>query len=211
MGAGVLGQKPRSRSAVGPRYSTSRTKYVWLTFDDGPHPTNTEKILKTLSTYGIKATFFVVGENVSRWKRIVKLVHEEGHRIGNHSYSHPHLTKLSAQTIRDEIRRTDHLIAPYGTNDKIFRPPYGDYNATVGRIVRELGYRLVFWNVDTLDWSSNYQPTDWIRHGIDQIQARDSCIVLNHDIQSTTSDNLEDFLDRIMRIGGVSFMAPCTL
>jgi len=169
---------------------------------------NTPQVLKTLSKHKIKATFFVIGENVKRWPRILEQTHEEGHKIGNHSYTHPHLTDLSQAKVRSEIKKTDRLISPYLSGDKLFRPPYGAHNATVDRIVRSLGYRLVFWNVDTLDWNTQYQPDRWIENGIEQIQSRDSCIILNHDIHKTTADYLDTFIRNINELGNVVFQNP---
>ena len=118
---------------------------------------------------------------------------------------------LNPEGIDTEIARTHDIIADYLGRDWIFRPPYGAHNARVDKVVAELGYRLVLWNVDTLDWSAKYQPDKWVQHGIDQIRARDQSRVLNHDIHETTADNLEMFIERIKEIGGVTFRPPSTL
>ena len=118
---------------------------------------------------------------------------------------------LNPEGIDTEIARTHDIIADYLGRDWIFRPPYGAHNARVDKVVAELGYRLVLWNVDTLDWSAKYQPDKWVLHGIDQIRARDQSRVLNHDIHETTADNLEMFIERIKEIGGVTFRPPSTL
>jgi len=194
-----------------PNYAARAGKEVWLTFDDGPHPTQTDRVLKVLDQFAIKATFFVVGRNASNRKALVRKAYEAGHRIGNHSFTHRDLTKLTEAQVRDEIAKTHDLIAAYVGRDRIFRPPYGAHNARVDKVASSLGYRLVLWNVDTLDWSSKYHPDKWVRHGIDQIRARDQSRVLNHDIHKTTADHLAKFINRIKQIGGVTFMPPSTL
>jgi peptidoglycan/xylan/chitin deacetylase (PgdA/CDA1 family) len=194
-----------------PVYAAGRQTCVWLTFDDGPHPTHTKKVLATLAGHGIKATFFVLGQNAKGNLAIVQDAFNAGHRIGNHSYSHPNLTTLSAANVRSEITRTEAVIKPYVGAQKIFRPPYGAHNATVDGIITSLSYRSVFWNVDTEDWKAANKPTKWITVGINQIKGRDDCRVLNHDIHPTTADNLDTFIRRIKALGNVKFMDPAEL
>jgi peptidoglycan/xylan/chitin deacetylase (PgdA/CDA1 family) len=201
-----------SRSSIRvPRYASGPKKKVWLTFDDGPHPSHTDQVLKTLDQFQIKATFFVVGENVVRLPKIVQRTFDAGHRIANHTYTHPHLPKLSKAAIRKEIEDTERLISNYQVSGKLLRPPYGAHNATVDAIAAELGYRLKFWSVDTLDWNAQYQPDGWVQHGIEQIRTRDESVVLNHDIHKTTAENLGDFIRRIIDLGTVSFEPPSTI
>lgn len=204
-------RKKPSRTTVIPVYAAVRTKQIWLTFDDGPHPTNTDKVLATLAQHGIKATFFVVGENAKTRKPIVQRIFNAGHRVGNHSYSHPNLTTLSAAQVRDQIVKTDALIGTFHRGGKIFRPPYGAHNARVDGLIAQHGYRSIFWNVDTEDWNKKNQPTGWITQGLNQIKARDDCRVLNHDIHATTAANLGTFIQRIKQLGNVTFMDPATL
>jgi peptidoglycan-N-acetylglucosamine deacetylase len=194
-----------------PRYAAAGAKRVWLTFDDGPHPRHTVRVLGTLAAHGIKATFFVMGRNCAANMNVLAKVADGGHRIGNHTYTHPELTRLSEARIRDEIRRTEALISRYIHGPKLMRPPYGAHNALVDRVVRGLGYRLVIWNVDTVDWNRAYQPTRWVTHGINQIRARTSSVVLNHDIQGTTADHLDTFIRRIKALGNVTFGSPSDL
>jgi peptidoglycan/xylan/chitin deacetylase (PgdA/CDA1 family) len=156
-------------------------------------------------------TFFVVGQNVAAREAVVKRAFDAGHRIGNHSYTHPDLTKLAEPEVFSEIKRTDDLISRYAGEEKVFRPPYGSHNAKVDRVAARLGYRVVLWSVDTLDWDKHYQPDKWVQHGIDQIRNRDSSRVLNHDIHKTTADNYDTFIRRIVAIGSVIFEPPSTL
>ena len=131
----------RARAATAPVYAAGKQTCVWLTFDDGPHPTNTKKVLATLANHGIKATFFVLGQNSKSHLALVQDAFNAGHRIGNHSYSHPNLATLSAANVRSEITRTEAIIKAYLGAKKIFRPPYGAHNATVDGVVASLNYR----------------------------------------------------------------------
>ena len=204
-------ETPSAGRPVRPRYAAAGRKTVWLTFDDGPHPRYTPKVLEVLAAHGVRATFFLIGGNARLYPRIVERIARERHRIGNHTWRHPNLAKLPADKVREEILLTEALLgASLGTR-KLLRPPYGAHNATVDAIVASLGYRMVLWNVDTVDWSKAFQPDRWVDHGIAQIGARASSLVLNHDIQKTTAANLETFLRRIKAIRGATFGKPDTL
>jgi peptidoglycan-N-acetylglucosamine deacetylase len=177
-----------------------------LTFDDGPHPKHTDRVLKTLSDHQINATFFIIGENALAFPEIVyRIASAGGHRIGNHSYSHPDLTRLSAEEIESEIMKTEKLIAPYLGKEKLLRPPYGAHNSLVDRVAKDLGYQLCFWNVDTLDWNESYRPDGWVSHGVAQCKGREKTIVLNHDIHESTADHLDLFISEIIGLGPTSF------
>jgi peptidoglycan-N-acetylglucosamine deacetylase len=204
-------RSPAKRRVVMPSHAVEGQRNVWLTFDDGPHPTRTDQVLTVLAKYNIKATFFLIGRNARSFEAVVRRAFESGHRIGNHSYTHPLLTKLSEAQVRAELKRTEEAIAKYAPDEKIFRPPYGAHNATVDRVVSQLGYRLILWNVDTVDWNAKYQPTKWVQHGLDQIRSRKDSKVLNHDIHKSTADHLETFIKRIKRLGKVNFQPPSTL
>ena len=194
-----------------PKYKTVGGKEIWLTFDDGPHPTNTKKVLSVLAAHEITATFFVIGRNCALYPDRLKLVADAGHRIGNHTYNHPKLTKMTRVKIREEIVKTEKLIAPYIKGKKLFRPPYGAHNEMVDEVVAELGYRLVIWNVDTVDWSADFKPDKWVQHGINQIKARQNSVVLNHDIWRTTAANLDLFIQKIKAIKGAKLQPASSL
>ena len=139
------------------------------------------------------------------------MIADGGHRIANHTYNHPNLATLTRAKIRDELVKTEALIAPYVKGRKLFRPPYGAHNALVDDVVAELGYRLVMWNVDTIDWSPNFKPDKWVQHGVNQIKARQSSLVLNHDIHRTTAANLDLFIQKIKAIRGAKFQPAASL
>ena len=200
--------KPR---ALVPNYRAAGGKDIWLTFDDGPHVTHTKKVLSVLATHGLTATFFVIGRNCAMNPNTLKSIADQGHRIANHTYNHPKLTTLTRAKVRDEILRTQAVIAPYMKGKKLFRPPYGAHNAMVDEVVAELGYRLVIWNVDTVDWSADFKPDKWVDHGIRQIKARQNSVVLNHDVHRTTAANLDLFIRRIKAISGAKLRKAAEL
>jgi peptidoglycan-N-acetylglucosamine deacetylase len=171
---------------------------VLLTFDDGPHPTLTPR----------EAVFFVLGEKVkaAAGKAIVKRAFDEGHRVGNHSYNHPDLTKLSATQVRDQIKRTEDLILEFLTDHKLFRPPFGAHNATVDNVVRDMGYHMVLWSVDSDDWRAERKPDKWVDPSVDVIRKRGHSIFLCHDIHPTTVNNLPLFLEKVAALPKVRFV-----
>ena len=127
---------------------------IALTFDDGPHPRNTAKILEILDRYRIKATFFVVGINVKNYPEALSQVVVKGHEIGNHTYSHHLLKSREKSDIYKEIINTEAEISKNrGAYTKLIRPPCGLYDDTLVELAKENGYKIVLWNVDTKDWA----------------------------------------------------------
>lgn len=140
---------PASYNAV----VTSRL-VVALTFDDGPHPEFTPKLLDILRDSGVRATFYVVGRNVEAYPEIARRIVSEGHEIANHSWSHPSLTSLDGRSLRQEVEKAnDAIVRATGRRPKSMRPPYGAINKRVRRaILRDQGLDMVFWSCDPLDW-----------------------------------------------------------
>jgi peptidoglycan-N-acetylglucosamine deacetylase len=204
-------QLNKTERPIIPSYKALGGKEIWLTFDDGPHPVNTKKVLSVLAAHEIKATFFLIGKNCKLYPDTMKLVSLGGHRIGNHTFGHKKLTTLTRTQIRDEIVKTEALIAPFMHGRKLFRPPYGAHNALVDDVAADLGYRLVIWNVDTVDWNKDFRPDKWVQHGINQIKARQNSVVLNHDIYRSTAGNLDLFIQKIKAISGAKFQPASSL
>lgn len=124
-----------------------------LTFDDGPHPIDTPRVLSVLEKYQAKATFFMVGEAAKKYPEIVRMVAEAGHAIGNHSWSHPYLPGVHSRVRRlKQIWACSRAIAPYG--HRLFRPPFGGHDERVLFDARLLGYKVIMWNVSAQDWVS---------------------------------------------------------
>jgi len=159
--------------------------YIAMTFDDGPHATNTAKLLEMAAERHIKLTFFVLGECVEQNPDVLRREVAEGHEIGNHSWSHPNLAKLSDANVRSQLQRTEDLIEKTaGIKPKLMRPPYGELTKRQRILVNhEFGYKVILWDVD---------PLDWKRPGSDVVAqriiagARPGSIILSHDIHPPT-------------------------
>ena len=177
-------------------YEKKNQKVVALTFDDGPNPATTNQALDTLSKYGIKATFFVLGKNVSGNEEILKRMKADGHVIGNHSWSHPVLSKLSLDEAKKQITDTEDAITKVlGSSSKLMRPPYG---AITDDIRNSLDLSFIMWNVDSLDWKSKNEAA--ILTEI-QRQVRNGSIILMHDIHAETVNALPKIIDYLKEQG----------
>ena len=128
-------------------------KVVSLTFDDGPHPDYTPKVLDILAEWKVEATFFCVGKNVESYPAIVERMQEEGHLVGNHSYSHENnFPLLGVEKMVDELRKTDDLISSLtGMPVHFFRPPFGITNPWVRDAVAKFNYNVIGWSVRSYD------------------------------------------------------------
>lgn len=126
---------------------------IALTFDDGPDLVYTPQILNKLKNYGVKATFFLLGENAERYPNMVKRIVQEGHIVGNHTYNHPNLLKVSDEEYQNQIRKTEEILRKLiGYDPKFIRPPYGIITENQLRWATEQNFMIVQWSVDTLDW-----------------------------------------------------------
>lgn len=124
-----------------------------LTFDDGPNPTWTPRLLDLLAGHGVKATFFVLGKHADAEHELVRRIATEGHLIGSHSWSHPNLALTAASRVREEMARSKQALEEISRVPvKFFRPPFGARRPMVLRAARELGMTPVLWNVMTSDW-----------------------------------------------------------
>lgn len=162
-----------------PIYSVERDdRVISISFDASWGGDQTMGILDLLDEYDAKATFFLVGIWVEKYPELVKEIAARGHEIGNHSAKHPHMTKISEEKMREELRvMDDELEALIGQRTKLFRPPYGDYNDKVVTVCRDAGYEVVQWSVDSLDWK-NLGVQDLITKATKNVQPGD--IVLFH-------------------------------
>jgi peptidoglycan/xylan/chitin deacetylase (PgdA/CDA1 family) len=131
-----------------------------LTFDDGPDPETTPRLLDLLGRHGAKGTFFLVGRRVARHPGLVARIAAEGHALGNHSWDHPALPRLGAAAVADQLRRTGAAIAAAtgGAPPRLMRPPYGDQSLASHRAARRLGLTPVAWSVVGADWADHAGP-----------------------------------------------------
>lgn len=179
----------------------ANTRKIVLTFDDGPHPKTTPKVLEILRRRHIKAIFFVLGLQAAKYPELIKQIHDEGHLIGNHSYSHKNLTQLSEADMREELTRTSRLIASItGYQPEYLRPPYGSMNSKVIEVARQEGMKIMLWTIDPKDWLQKNEKS--ILHhterqlGMDSGRLRGGALLL-HDIYPSTVRALEPLLDRL--------------
>lgn len=129
-------------------------KQVALTFDDGPDNYYTLQILDILKREHIKATFFVVGRMAQNHPDSLRKIYEAGHTIGNHSWNHPEFTKLSKSAVEWQIASTNNVISSViGRKPILFRPPYGAMNNGLEHLVAGVGFKIIYWDVDTVDWN----------------------------------------------------------
>ncbi|WP_404392157.1 polysaccharide deacetylase family protein [Humibacillus xanthopallidus] len=128
---------------------------VYLTFDDGPHPTWTPRVLSILRKYGVRGVFFQLGQNVSYYPSITRSLRSYGNLIGNHTWSHPNLTTLSTTSVTWQLNKMESAL---GYRPRCVRPPYGATNSRIASIIASRGQRQILWTVDPRDWS---RPGTW--------------------------------------------------
>lgn len=182
--------------------SREPTKKIALTFDDGPHPRYTERILQILERYDVKATFFAIGVNIQNYPEPLRKIAAAGHEIGNHSYSHAVDKSMSESDILEEMQKCDSLIYDItGQKPSAYRPPCGIYGESLLSAAEKRGYSVILWSVDTLDWKNT--PPKQIASGV----LRDidgGEIILMHDYTSgknTTCEALELIIPMLLEKG----------
>ncbi|HYY24541.1 MAG TPA: polysaccharide deacetylase family protein [Candidatus Udaeobacter sp.] len=170
--------------------------YIAITFDDGPSAALTPKLLDLLAAHHIKATFFVIGENVAEHPEIVARAAREGHEIANHSWSHPNLGKMSDESVRRQLQQTDDAIKnATGKRPTLMRPPYGSITAREKRWIHdEFGYDIILWDVDPYDWK---RPGPAVVRARILKETRPGSIVLSHDIHPGTIEAMPSTFDEL--------------
>lgn len=161
-----------------PATAAACTGYVGLTFDDGPNPASTQALLNALQAGGAKATFFIWGQHAQQYPSLLNAEKSAGMFIGNHSYTHPHLTQLGEPTMYNELAQTQSTIQSIaGVRPTLFRPPYGETNAQLKADEASLGLTEIIWSKDSQDW--NGASTQQIVQTASTMRAGD--IILMHD------------------------------
>jgi peptidoglycan/xylan/chitin deacetylase (PgdA/CDA1 family) len=174
--------------------------YIAMTYDDGPHGTNTPRLLEMLKQRGIKATFFVCGECVAALPEIAKRIVDDGHEIANHSWSHPQLTRMGESGVTDQLQRTHDVVRQTtGAEMKVMRPPYGAFTVNQRAWAHaKWGYKTIMWDVDPLDWkvrSASHVQSEILKGTVN------GSIILAHDIHKTTVDAMPATLDALTEKG----------
>ena len=173
-------------------------KLIALTFDDGPGE-YTERLLDILSQYNAKATFFVLGNCIDNKESILERMINEGHEIGNHTFSHRPLTYMTDDEIMAEITdTTEKISSACGTSPSFVRAPYGDINEKVQNIGKSLNVAFAGWALDTVDW--NTKDSDAVCASIVN-EAAEGDIVLCHDPHKSTVDAIEKALPLLIENG----------
>lgn len=180
-----------------------RMKEVALTFDDGPHPLWTPRLLELLKTLNVRATFFLVGKMVDRYPALAMREVAEGHEIANHTYNHPNLTKLSPAQVQDELRRgADAIKRAVGYAPVFFRPPGGQYNVATLQIAHAMKLTPVLWTANSKDF---LHPTPEVVEQRLLAAPAGGGILLCHDGIEETMRILPDLVSRL-RAKGYNFV-----
>ncbi|WP_394137663.1 polysaccharide deacetylase family protein [Cytobacillus oceanisediminis] len=178
------------------RYGKSNKKEVVLSFDDGPDPAYTPEILDILDRYNIKGTFFVVGENAMMHPQLVKRIYDEGHEIGNHTFTHPDISSISPFRLRMELNATQRLVQGItGHSMTVFRPPYVADTELSTRSeqvpimqAQDMGYTMVGESIDSADWK-NRSSNESVNQVLNQLQ--EGNVILLHDAGGDRSNTVE--------------------
>ncbi|MET7783722.1 polysaccharide deacetylase family protein [Streptomyces sp. NPDC005388] len=180
--ATLVGACTLTVNAAAPAQAAACTGYVGLTFDDGPS-SSTPALLDVLRQNGLRATMFNEGQYATATPTLVRAQAAAGMWVGNHTYTHPHLTQLSQSQVDSEISRTQQAISSAGGGTpRLFRPPYGETNATVRSVAAKYGLTQIIWDVDSQDW--NGAGTDAIVQAAARLTGGQ--VILMHDWASNT-------------------------
>jgi peptidoglycan/xylan/chitin deacetylase (PgdA/CDA1 family) len=167
---------------------------ILLTFDDGPVPESTELILSVLSDYRIKALFFCVGDNIRKYPELIKIILQEGHTIGNHTFNHKVLKTLSYQEKINQIQSVNFLMKEqFDYSIKYFRPPHGKFQLSTESLMKQLNLKNVMWSLLTYDYKNNLEL---VKFAVTNFLNKNSIVVLHDSIKS--KDIIRDSINFII-------------
>ena len=196
----ISAQKPQNGS--GYRSIQTDGMQIALTFDDGPHPTQTPKILEILERYKVKATFFMIGVNVVNYPHVARAVLRGGHEVGNHTYSHYHIKELGSSALESELGKCEDALEELCEyRPHLLRPPEGMVTQDVKTYSEKGDYALILWSLDTRDWEHR-SATEIADSVLSQVKPGD--IILMHDYvgrESNTPHALEILLPELLSRG----------
>lgn len=173
-------------------------KYIAFTFDDGPSmSSSTLDILDVLKQYSIQATFFVLGYNVSKKTEILNKILEEKCEIGNHSWNHEYLWKVSDEEVLSSIKKTQAIIEENtGIRPNLFRAPYGNFDFRIMNILKKMQFYSSAWSLDSRDWES--RDKDCITKKVLE-EVKDGSIIIMHDIYDTTYLAVKELIPKLLK------------
>ena len=178
------------------------SKRIALTFDDGPHPGQTHRILELLDRYQVHATFFMVGVNIENYPEVAKEVISRGHEVGNHTYSHAKIGSMSEGDVEEELARCEKILKErFDYEPHLFRPPQGALSNAIEGCSFEHDYRLILWSLDTRDWEVK-NTNQIVKNVLSNVKGGD--IILMHDYigtHSRTVEALEILLPKLIEQG----------
>jgi peptidoglycan/xylan/chitin deacetylase (PgdA/CDA1 family) len=176
-------------------------KVVALTFDDGPDPVNTPKILKILRDNNVHATFFCIGKQIEGSKSVIEQAYNDGDVIGSHSWSHKDFTTISTAAINDEVILTENKIYKIiGIKPALIRPPYGSTNDTVENTLTALNYKSILWSIDTLDWEQR-EPSNILSNVIDNVRPGEIILMHCDGDKKATTEALPNIIIKLKEMG----------
>ena len=174
-------------------------RYIALTFDDGPDPSNTPRLLDILKERNVPATFFVLGTNATAYPGVLRRAAAEGHEIASHSWNHPRLNSKRTDVAYQLNKTSEAIRAATGKAPTLMRPPYGATSAALNKIIDEkYGMKVILWSVDPLDWK--YRNSARVCAQL-VANAQPGGILLVHDIHKTTVDAMPDTIDQLLAKG----------
>lgn len=184
------------KDAAKGKNTRSEVKKIALTFDDGPHPTYTSELLDGLKERGVQATFFVTGEHAELHPDVIKRMQEEGHLIGNHTYSHVQLRSGNRKIFEEELRKTNGILYEITGQEVLYvRPPYGSWDRT---LEKELNMFPVLWTIDPTDW--NCLNAETVTRRVVK-KAKENAIILLHDYYPTSVEAALKIVDELQAEG----------
>ena len=192
----LLRQNPQTVQTLARTAGRQEIKKIALTFDDGPHPKYTEQLLDGLKERGVKATFFVTGEHATLHPDIIRRMQEEGHLIGNHTYSHIQLTSKNREEFKQQLIKTNEVLEKITGEDVTYvRPPYGSWDKS---FESELNMFPVLWTIDPLDWCSD--NADNVANKVVK-KAGENDIILMHDYYESSVTAALEVVDELQKEG----------
>lgn len=179
-------------------------KTLYITFDAGFENGNTAQILDALKKHGVKATFFLVGNYFETQPELVRRMVEEGHTVGNHTYSHPDMSEIAdRERFLTELQKNETLYKEITGKEmpKLYRPPQGKFAEENLKMAQELGYSTVFWSLAYVDWYTEDQPTKEQAFSKLLPRVHDGAVVLLHSTSSTNAQILDELLTKWEEMG----------